>query len=123
MAAHPTPGTTPGNLDPEEDYEMDLHVLIVVHLLPLWFLVFSLFLPRIALLILWLEGGLVSFHLGTLLPLIVAILLPRVLILYLIYLDQGISLWFIIHLIVALIVWSGSGGYHRRRWRNRRDYP
>ena len=36
---------------------MDLHVLVIVHTLPLWFLVFSLFLPRIALLLLWLEGG------------------------------------------------------------------
>jgi hypothetical protein len=31
---------------------MDFHVLVVVHTLPLWFLVFSLFLPRIALLVL-----------------------------------------------------------------------
>lgn len=101
---------------------MDLHVLVVVHLLPLWFLVFSLFLPRVALVVLWAEGLLVPFHLGTLLPLIVAIFLPRVLILYLIYLDQGISLWFLIHLVVALIVWTGSGSYHSRRWRDRRDY-
>ena len=36
---------------------MDLHVLLVVHALPLWFLVFSLFLPRIALLLLWLDGA------------------------------------------------------------------
>lgn len=101
---------------------MDLHVLVLVHLLPLWFLIFSLFLPRIALFVLWLDGGLVAFHLGTLLPLIVAILVPRVLILYLIYLDQGISLWFVIHLVAALIVWTGSGGYHRRRWRGGRAY-
>lgn len=101
---------------------MGLHVLVVVHLLPLWFLVFSLFLPRIALIILWIEGALVPFHLGAVLPLIVAIFLPRLLILYLIYLDQGISLWFVIHLVVALIVWFGSGGYHRRRWNRRRAY-
>ena len=99
---------------------MDMHGLVILHLLPLWFLVFSLFLPRIALIILWLQGVLVPFHLGTVLPLIVAIFVPRLLILYLIYLDQGISLWFLIHLIVALIVWFGSGGYHRRRWSRRR---
>jgi hypothetical protein len=37
-----------------------------------------------------------------------------------IYLDQGISLWFIIHLVAALMVWGGSGGYSARR--RRREY-
>jgi hypothetical protein len=100
---------------------MNFQVLLVAHALPLWFLVFSLFLPRIALFVLWLESALTPFHLYGILPLIVAILLPRVLILYLIYLDQGISLWFIIHLVVALMVWGGSGNYHSRR-RRRSDY-
>jgi hypothetical protein len=98
---------------------MDLHVLIVVHTLPLWFLVFSLFLPRIALLLLWLESALTPFHLHGIVPLVFAILLPRVLILFMIYLDQGVSLWFVIHLIAALMVWGGSGSYHSRRYRNR----
>ena len=97
---------------------MSFGVLLVIHALPLWFLVFSLFLPRIALLLLWLEGPLAAFHLHGLIPLIVAVLLPRVLILYLIYLDQGISLWFIIHLVAALMVWGGSGSYHSRRYRS-----
>jgi hypothetical protein len=97
---------------------MSFGVLLVIHALPLWFLVFSLFLPRIALLLLWLEGPVAAFHLHGLIPLIVAVLLPRVLILYLIYLDQGISLWFIIHLVAALMVWGGSGSYHSRRYRN-----
>ena len=41
------------------------------------------------------------------------------LVLYLIYLDQGISLWFVIHLIAGLMVLGGSGRYHTRR--RRRD--
>src|SRR6202012_4551937 len=98
---------------------MNLQGLIVMHYLPLCFLVFTLFLPRIAMLLLWLQGSTLPFHLNGLLPLIVAVLLPRVLVLYMIYLDQGISLWFIIHLVVALVVWGGSGGYHSRRWRYR----
>jgi hypothetical protein len=73
---------------------MSFGVLLVVHALPLWFLVFSLFLPRIALLLLWLEGPLAAFHLHGLLPLIVAILLPRILILYLIY---GSGHWPVVH--------------------------
>jgi hypothetical protein len=102
---------------------MDLHVLVVVHALPMWFLVFALFLPRVSLFLLWLDGALMPFRLHGIIPLIFAILLPRVLVLFLIYLDQGISLWFLIHLVVALMVWGGSGGYHRRRWgRRRSDY-
>ncbi len=96
---------------------MSLQVLMVIHTLPLWFLVFSLFLPRVALLLLWLEGQTVPFHLHGLVPLAVAVLLPRVLVLYVIYLDQGISLWFVIHLVAALLTWGGSGGYYSRRRR------
>jgi hypothetical protein len=94
---------------------MSFGVLMVIHVLPLWFLVFALFLPRVALLLLWLEGPLVPFHLHGLLPLVVAVLLPRVLVLYLIYLDQGISLWFVIHLVAMVLAWGGSGGYYSRR--------
>jgi hypothetical protein len=100
---------------------MSLHMLMVIHTLPLWFLVFALFLPRIALGLLWLEGGTLSFHLHGWLPLIVAVVLPRVLVLYLIYLDLGIGLWFIIHFVAALMAWGGSGGYYSRRRRYRDD--
>ena len=94
---------------------------LIIHALPLWFLVFSLFLPRVAVAIAWLQGVLVPFHLGGIVPLVIAVLLPRVLILYLIYTDQGLSLWFLIHLVAALLVWGGSGGYSARR-RRRDDY-
>jgi hypothetical protein len=98
---------------------MSLQVLLVIHTLPLWFLVFSLFLPRIALLLLWLEGATVPFHLHGLIPLVVAVLLPRLLVLWMIYLDQGISLWFVIHLVAMVLAWGGSGGYYSRRRRYR----
>ena len=100
---------------------MSLQVLTVIHVLPLWFLIFALFLPRIALLVLWLETPLTYFHLHGIIPLLVAIFLPRVLVLYMIYMDQGISLWFVIHLVAAVMVWGGSGGYSARR-RRRGDY-
>jgi len=99
---------------------MNLQLALVVHTLPLWFLVFSLFLPRIALAIAWLQGALIPFHLGGIVTLVIGILLPRVLILFLIYTDQGLSLWFLIHLVAALLVWGGSGGYTARR-RRRND--
>ena len=95
---------------------------MVLHSLPLGFLVFALFLPRIALLVAWLQGALVSFHLVGWIPVIVWALLPRVLVLYLIYLDQGLSTWFLIHLVVALLVWGGSGNSVRRRRSRRDDY-
>jgi hypothetical protein len=94
---------------------MNFQLMWTIHTLPLWFLVFSLFLPRIALAVYWLESAMLPFHLHGWLPLVVAILLPRVLVLYLIYLDQGISLWFLIHLVTAVLVWGGSGSYHSRR--------
>lgn len=95
--------------------EHSFSLALVIHRLPLWFLVFSLFLPRIALLVAWFQGVLIPFHPHGLLPLLVAILLPRALVMYLIYLDQGISLWFFIHLFVAICVWSGGGHQMRRR--------
>jgi len=87
-----------------------------VHALPLWFLVFSLFLPRIVLILAWFDRDLVRFHLDSIISPILALILPRVLIVVLIYRDQGISLWFLIHLVVALCVWGGTGGrtYYRR---------
>lgn len=95
--------------------ERGFSLTLISHHLPFWFLVFSLFLPRIALVVAWLQGILIPFHLPGLLSLVVGIVLPRVLVLYLIYLDQGVSLWFVIHLVVALLVWIGGGGTYRRR--------
>jgi len=59
---------------------------------------------------------LVRFHLDNIISPIMALLLPRVLILVLIYRDEGISVWFLIHLVVAICVWGGTGGrtYMRR---------
>ena len=91
---------------------MNFQVLMVIHTLPLWFLIFALFLPRLG-------GPITPFQLHGILPLLFAIFLPRILVLYLIYMDQGISLWFIIHLVAALMVWGGSGRYSTRRRRYR----
>jgi hypothetical protein len=42
-------------------------------------------------------------------------LLPRVLVLIFIHAHQGFDLWFWIHLVTALLVWSGSGATHNNR--------
>ena len=89
------------------------------HILPLWFLVLSLFVPRVALFLAWLSHW--RFPLNPLFaPLVGPILwifLPRLLVLTLIFLSQGVSLWFLLHLLVAFGVF-GYGG-HRTVNRNR----
>lgn len=94
---------------------MNLQLSWAVHTLPLWFLVFSLFLPRLALLVYWSENATLPMQLHGWIPLAAAILLPRALILYVIYMDQGLSLWVIVHLIAAIGVWSASGRAGSRR--------
>ncbi len=98
---------------------MNVSLAFAVHAIPLWFLVLSLFLPRICIVLAWLQHSIPQFIPATvgLIPALVALLLPRVLILFWIYMDQGLSLWFILHLVAALMVWGGSGGYHSRRRR------
>jgi len=86
--------------------------------LPLWFLVLALFLPRVALFLGWLQG----FHFPTLFPApllvdtVFWLLLPRVLVLMMIYTRECLSIWFGIHLLAALLVY-GTGS-HRFANRN-----
>ncbi|HEY5381713.1 MAG TPA: hypothetical protein VIJ65_05625 [Acidobacteriaceae bacterium] len=90
-----------------------------IHGIPLWFLVLSLFLPRICILVAWLQHGMGNFipHTATVLDIIVAVLIPRILILFWIYTDQGITIWFLLHVIALIIAWGGGGSrvYSRRR--------
>src|ERR1700733_3328686 len=96
--------------------QFTVDLALVVHALPLWFLVFALFLPRLAMVVAWFQGLLGPFHFDLtpphfqgLVPLLFWLLLPRVLVLYLIYQDQGIHFWFLLHLLEALLVWAGGG--------------
>jgi hypothetical protein len=106
---------------------MNTHIVLITHLLPLWFLVLALFLPRLALFCMYLQHGRDNMFdqyriVVGLVPLLFWLFLPRLFVLYLIYLDQGVSLWFVIHLVVAVMVWGGSGNYHSRRWRRRDEF-
>jgi hypothetical protein len=94
---------------------MDVQFWWTIHTLPLWFLVFSLFLPRLALLVYWLDGQALPFHIHGWVPLVIAVLVPRLLVIYLIYMDQGVSFWFVVHLIAALIVFASGGRYQTRK--------
>ncbi len=98
---------------------MNLNLTFPQHNIPLWFMVLSLFLPRICMCIAWLQHSMVQFipPVLSIIPVIVALLIPRVLILVWIYQDQGISIWFLIHLIGLLAAWGGGSHrvYRRRR--------
>ncbi len=87
------------------------HDLLATHALPLWFLVLSLFLPRICILLAWLQGSVPAYvpHTIGLIQVIVAVLIPRILILFWIYSDQGIGLWFLIHAVGLVVAWGGGG--------------
>jgi type IV secretory pathway TrbD component len=99
---------------------MNLHLSFPQHNIPLWFMVLSLFLPRICMVIAWLGHSMTQFIPVTLsiIPTIVALLIPRVVILFWIYTDQGISIWFLIHLVALLLAYGG--GSHRVYSRRRR---
>lgn len=89
------------------------------HVFPLWFLVVSLFLPRLSLLVWWWDHQSANVLAVPILPTIIALIVPRALILYMLYTDQGISGWFLIHAVAAVIAWYGIGGrYVQRRWSN-----
>lgn len=80
----------------------DLHSLG----LPLWFLILSLFLPRLSLLALYLQGHTGNVFVISLIPTVIALLVPRILILFWIYTTQGLSLWFLIHAVALLVAWG-----------------
>jgi uncharacterized membrane protein len=73
--------------------------------LPIWFLVLSLFLPRIALIAAFFTDGAFPHLFTKWLSVPMAFFIPRVLVLIAIGTVMGICTWFWIHLIIALIVW------------------
>ena len=98
---------------------MHFSLSLPVNQIPLWFLVLSLFLPRICIFVAWLQHSMPAFIPSTvgIIPVIVALLVPRLLILFWIYTDQGITIWFLLHVIALIVAWSGGGHtvYRRRR--------
>ena len=95
------------------------HDLLGTHALPLWFLVLSLFLPRICIVIAWLQRSVPVYIPAAvgLIQIIVAVLIPRLLILFWIYSDQGIGIWFLIHAVALVLAYGGGGTRAVRRRR------
>jgi hypothetical protein len=68
--------------------------------LPIWFLIASLFVPRISIFFLYNEGLIPSNNSPFLLDFLGTLLLPRLVVLVCIYLTSGIGVWFVAHAIV-----------------------
>ncbi|HEY0758820.1 MAG TPA: hypothetical protein VGD59_06150 [Acidisarcina sp.] len=88
----------------------------MLHAIPLWILVLSLFLPRITMALAWFDHQLPSAHMPDLAGLLLWALLPRVLMLIYIYFNLGLGIWFLAHLIALILVWGGSGRQASNRW-------
>lgn len=71
-----------------------------------WFLVLSLFLPRIALIAAFFTDGSFPHLMTKWLSVPMAFVIPRVLILIAVVSTLGIGTWFWIHLIALCIAWS-----------------
>jgi len=100
---------------------MSFSLPLPVHSIPLWFLVLSLFLPRLCILVAWIQHSMPHYvpSVVGLIPIIIWVLAPRILILFWIYQDQGITIWLLLHIIALLCAWGGSGTrvIHRRNVR------
>ena len=80
--------------------------------LPLWFLLLSLFLPRVSFIVAYFTGQLPGFVLGGWVSPVLGIFIPRGLVLILIFQDRGMSPWILVHAIVMACVY---GDFRRRK--------
>ncbi len=83
--------------------------------LPLWFLLLSLLLPRVSLLIAYFTDTLTVFNLATWVSPTLGVLIPRALVLILIFQDRGMSPWLLIHALGMVVVYGGGGSSGARR--------
>jgi hypothetical protein len=89
-----------------------------------YFLLFSLFFPRIVLLvyILFFPQLFPANWVPQWADILLGVFVPRVLILIYIYQNMGVdNIWFVAHFIVMILAYFGGGRETRRRRRRRRD--
>jgi hypothetical protein len=84
-----------------------------------YFLLFSLFFPRITLVVSFLQHWYPHNTVPFLGDVLLGVFIPRILILIYIYQNMGYdNIWFVAHLVVMIMVYFGGGREtHRRRWR------
>jgi len=80
--------------------------------LPLWFLLGSLFIPRVCLFFAWWADW--WLVVGQPWSALLWVFLPRILVMMIIHAHLGYGVWFWVHLIVALCVWGGSASSSNR---------
>jgi hypothetical protein len=85
-----------------------------VEQLPLWFLLLSLLLPRVSLLVGYFiaDVRVITDLDGWVAPTL-GVLVPRALVLILIFVDRGMSPWLLIHGLVMAFVYLAVGSDHR----------
>jgi len=93
-----------------------------------YFLLFSLFFPRITMVVSFMFGAYPENSVWLIWDWILGLFIPRILVLIYIYQNMGYeNPWFWVHLIVALLVYFGGswGGYRRGNiwWVERNSVP
>lgn len=84
----------------------------------IYFLIFSLFFPRIVLLVYLLQNWYPSNTVPQWADILLGVFMPRVLILIYIYQNMGVeNIWFVVHLVVAILAYFGGGKETARRRR------
>ena len=76
------------------------------HEIGIWFLLVSLFVPRIVLFFWWITGNLPFNTTPLWADVFCSVFFPRILILVYIYGIQGFSPWFWIHLVAMFVAWG-----------------
>ena len=77
------------------------------HEIGIWFLLLSLFVPRLVLFVWWMTNNLPHNTTPFFGDVVCTVFLPRVLVLIFIYQNMGMeSPWFWVHLIVLIIAWT-----------------
>lgn len=86
-----------------------------MHDLPVWFLITSLFLPRVSLIAAYfLDVATVRSQVTGLVPVGLAVLFPRVVIVCLIFLTLGWSWWLVAHCLAIGAVYTSAGAARKR---------
>ncbi|MGB7208497.1 MAG: hypothetical protein WBD27_07550 [Pyrinomonadaceae bacterium] len=87
-----------------------------------YFLLFSLFFPRIVLVVYFLQHWYPANNVPQWADVLLGLFMPRVLILIYIYQNMGYdNIWFAAHLVVAILAYFGGGRETVRRRRKRDD--
>ena len=83
--------------------------------LPLWFLLLSLLLPRICLVVAYYIDKFALYSLTGWVPPVLGVLIPRALVLIIIFQDRGFSPWLLVHAIIMAAAYNRA---HRSRAKN-----